>query len=298
MESEIIVRIHFLNVGHGDCCIVEFDSGNNTMVDINNAEDIEAFTLEEMKCIVQESSDNICELKVTNPIQYMQDNNINDLFRFVITHPHMDHMDGISLIRDMCTNVWVRRNEFEEPSNLSETQSVDWKQYAYWRKHIGEKKLSPKVLSLSDGACASYYKEDGISILSPNEDLVKAAEEKNNRNIMSTVLLIKYYNYKIVLGGDAEEETWKYIMAHYKDAIKDVTILKASHHGRDSGYYQEAVKQMNPQYVIVSVGKKPETDASNKYRQYSKNVYSTRWKGNIVFEIKKNSIKCITEYDH
>jgi hypothetical protein len=43
---------------------------------------------------------------------------------------------------------------------------------------------------------------------------------------------------------------------------------------------------MSPQYTIVSVGKKPETDASNKYRQYCDNVWSTRWHGNIVLTIQ------------
>ena len=34
MES---LRLHFLNVGHGDCTFVEFPSGHLTMIDINNS---------------------------------------------------------------------------------------------------------------------------------------------------------------------------------------------------------------------------------------------------------------------
>ena len=30
------MKIHFLNVGHGDCTIIEHDSGRITMIDINN----------------------------------------------------------------------------------------------------------------------------------------------------------------------------------------------------------------------------------------------------------------------
>jgi competence protein ComEC len=102
---------------------------------------------------------------------------------------------------------------------------------------------------------------------------------------MSYVLFIEYAGHKIILGGDAETESWKFIHGNYPDLIEDVTILKASHHGRDNGYYQPAVKQMNPKYTIVSVGKKPDTDASNKYKKYSGNVWSTRWKGNMLFEV-------------
>src|SRR5215469_9378374 len=36
-----MVRIHFLNVGHGDCTIIEHASGNLTMIDINNADQLD-----------------------------------------------------------------------------------------------------------------------------------------------------------------------------------------------------------------------------------------------------------------
>ncbi|BDZ71131.1 hypothetical protein [Methanobacterium petrolearium] len=121
--------------------------------------------------------------------------------------------------------------------------------------------------------------------MAPNDDLIDSANKTKKANIMSHVLLIENNGHKIVLGGDAEEKTWKHLVDIYPDELEDVTILKASPHGRDSGYYQPAVKLMNPEYTVVSVGKKPSTDASNKYRQYCENVFSTRWKGNIVFEI-------------
>ena len=36
-----MVKIHFLNVGHGDCTIIEHASGNLTMLDINNADQLD-----------------------------------------------------------------------------------------------------------------------------------------------------------------------------------------------------------------------------------------------------------------
>ena len=87
-------------------------------------------------------------------------------------------------------------------------------------------------------------------------------------------------------------------MKNYSDKIKNITILDASHHGRDSGFHAEAVSHMNLEFVLVSVGKKPKTDASNKYRRYSDNVWSTRWKGNIRFEINPDgSGHYFTQYD-
>ena len=106
------------------------------------------------------------------------------------------------------------------------------------------------------------------------------------------------------MAGDAEKECWDYIIENYSDKISNdivptlyiienysdkisnVNILKAAHHGRDSGFHEEAVKLMNPEYTIVSVGKKPETDAHNKYKKYTREkVLSTRYRGNIIVTI-------------
>ena len=83
----------------------------------------------------------------------------------------------------------------------------------------------------------------------------KIAVEKNRLNLCSYVLLITYKDFKFVLAGDAEKESWDYIVENYSDKISNVNVLKAAHHGRESGFHEEAVKLMNPEYTVVSVGK-------------------------------------------
>ena len=291
------MRVHFLNVGHGDCSIIEFDSKRIMMIDINNAESIEKKTYAEIceEAVFESAGYNI---PLTNPLKYMEMNGIKKIFRFVVTHPHMDHISGISQIGGMCTNVWIYKNDFDEPEGLSGQAASDWKLYETWRDGGRRSSLDPTILSLPSGASDSYYQEDGISILSPTDELVEIAQRRNNRNIMSTVLLITYGKTKIVLAGDAENETWEYIMEKHANKIKDISVLKAAHHGRSSGYHQEAVKWMKPEYTVVSVGKKPEQDASNRYRNYSEHVLSTRWCGNMVFVCYKNgTVDLRKEYD-
>jgi beta-lactamase superfamily II metal-dependent hydrolase len=58
-------------------------------------------------------------------------------------------------------------------------------------------------------------------------------------------------------------------------------ILKAAHHGRKSGFHQEAVETMDPSIVICSVGQKPDTDASSGYAKIADSVLSTRFHGTI-----------------
>lgn len=63
-----------------------------------------------------------------------------------------------------------------------------------------------------------------------------------------------------------------------------MSVLKASHHGRKSGYYGPAVKAMAPWLTITSVGE-AEHDATDNYRQYSDYTVSLRKAGDICVTI-------------
>ncbi len=43
-----MVKIHFLNVGHGDCTIIEHASGRLTMIDINNGSELDRQSVSEL----------------------------------------------------------------------------------------------------------------------------------------------------------------------------------------------------------------------------------------------------------
>jgi beta-lactamase superfamily II metal-dependent hydrolase len=230
-------------------------------------------------------------IDLQNPVEYLTVNfPEKNIFRFISTHPHMDHLTGLSLIKNRINNVWLTHNNYSQDVNkLKGTQCDDWKLYQKFRNNIGNhvdgiKIISPKALDERE-----FYSEDGIIVLSPTDELIQLSNDSNKANKLSTVIVINYMGYKFVFGGDAENETWEYIYKNHGKLIANATILKASHHGRDSGYHMESVKLMNPEYTIVSVGKKPEQDASNKYRRFTrKKVVSTRWYGNITITVNSD----------
>ncbi len=313
-----MIRIHFINVGHGDCIIVEFfDSGRTAVIDINMSDKMDDTSYTELinesinslnpmdklyHALSGFSDDELFEkvgyqINLQNPITYMKNRNITSVFRFICTHPHIDHISGIKQLNDDIGigTLWISKNNHTpDLSQLTVSQKADWifyKKYRDTNEYLldGLYTIRPK-----DGDSNQYWREDKVTILAPNAELLKST----NPNLVSYVLLIEYAGKKIVLGGDGEKATWDYIMDNYSHLIKDISILKASHHGRDSGYHQKAVKHMNPVCTIVSVGTKPASDATNKYRQYCNNVWSTRWKGNIMFQIESDGKwSYSTQYD-
>lgn len=295
--------IHFLNVGHGDCTIIEFP-GRLTMVDINNSkslpeEDQIALLLNagfsesdirvaKMLGTLEAKSDPFKKLLV-DPVEFYKSHyGAAPIFRYIQTHPDMDHMSGLFRLSKQesipIINFWDIDNEkvmSEQDFENSPYFYGDWLMYQILRLGRDGNGNDVKVIRLKRGASAQYYADDGISILAPTPELETKAKENGEYNLASYVLRIQYGDCRIILGGDAEEETWKDIYENYSDDFLKADLLKASHHGRRSGYYQPAVKAINPKHTIVSVGKKPATDASHLYAQYSQ-VFSTRYRGTIT----------------
>ena len=306
-----MLKIHFLNVGHGDCTIIEHHSGRLTMIDINNGDELDPSTAEELQTMRTRSGLNALLLgsqrygstltlespqmaELTNPIEFMKANYPGkSLFRYIQSHPDLDHMRGLTALRDEKINIfnfWDTEHE-KTPDFQSDWDEETWQRY----QELRTGKANATVLHNFRGTRNAFFNEepagtpggDGIEILSPTPELVKESDEADKINNLSYVLMITYKGIKIILGGDAEKEAWDAIVKHYGANLK-CNLLKASHHGRDSGFHEEALKLMKPDFTVISVGKKPETDASNKYRQHSTNVWSTRWKGNITLSIDDN----------
>lgn len=113
-----------------------------------------------------------------------------------------------------------------------------------------------------------------MDILHPSPAIVdelneeNADEDERKYNDISYVLKLETRGGDILLPGDAEERAWDVILDQWEpEGLEDVRILKAAHHGRDDGFHEEAVETMDPEYVVLSVGAKPSTDAHQKYRQ-------------------------------
>lgn len=295
--------VHFLNVGRGDCTIIEFPNNNRVgIVDIFNVkifdEDSKRELIEAYRESRQYEMDKLLAMspyvlegaylakqqqELTDPIAYY-DTHIGkneSIFRILITHPDMDHMSGLYRLHRQepkdIINFWHTGNE---NFNLNDTTDQEWEDSPYDKRDLETYKTlrssstNPKSLLNKRRATGEYWTVDGVEIWSPGDALIKLAKEKQQPNILSMVLKITYKNRSIVLGGDATaDETWLDIMGHIE--IPKIDVLKASHHGRRSGYHGPAVKKMSPWLTITSVTEKAH-DATRNYRRYSDYTVSLR----------------------
>ena len=133
-----MATIHFLNVKEGDCSMIEHNSGHVTVIDVCNAKVPEPLT-EAISAMRAKNERGIKENfrqkeYPVNPIAYMKDHGISTIFRYIQTHPDMDHMDGIKALFEAFSpvNFWDTDNNKEILNSSwlgSQYSKEDWNFY-------------------------------------------------------------------------------------------------------------------------------------------------------------------------
>jgi len=135
---------HFLNVIDGACSIIQHPSGHTTVVDVCNAsvESIAERLVKEalVKALVdkEKAGGNYAQKRnPVNPIEYLRGLGVASIFRFILTHPDMDHMDGIYALFEQFApvNFWDTNNakeiEFGEGAPYREEDWLFYKAFSF-----------------------------------------------------------------------------------------------------------------------------------------------------------------------
>lgn len=275
--------IHFLNVLEGDCNIIQHYSGRITVMDVSNAYNEEDTEEEKAARESKEREErrnrtNVPSGKVDykqkltpdNPIDYLKNNiGTSEIFRFIISHPDMDHLDGIKdLYSEFSpTNTWDSDNnkEINSDANFAGYNKEDWEFYTQLRS--GKITDTKRLTYFDSSDRADFWKDDGLHILCPSEDLLKRANEKEDYNDASYVILYRIAKkgggaWKIIFAGDSDDHSWEHILKNYKDDVSDIDVLLAPHHGRDSGRNYDFLKTLKPRVTLMG-------NASSKHLAYS-----------------------------
>jgi len=258
-----MATIHCLNVLEGDCAVIEHSSGHVTVIDVCNAKP-ENPTLEEAYAFLAETetgaTGNFNQKKYpVNPISYLTSRGIWSVFRFILTHPDMDHLDGMKVFFKTFSplNFWDTDNQEEKDfENETKYDEDDWLFYQGLRTR--GKNSNPKRMTLYSGASGKYYNEDGagksggdgLRILAPTPTLVRDANKCGDYNDCSYVILYRTSGRRILFGGDSHDETWKHILANHKNDVAGVDLLLAPHHGRKSGRSYDFLDVVKPKLTF------------------------------------------------
>jgi len=287
--ADNFLKLHFINVGKGNCSILDLPSGRLSVIDID---DSRALSKEDRKKLEEAKT-----ASLTNPIDYiMKEYPKTSIFRFILTHPDMDHMSGIKDLfgKKQISNFWDPPNNKPDPGNWEKSpySKADWDYYQKLKNKNFDK--ITVVSPLQDDTADCCWVQDNIRILSPSNKLIDEANKKEDWNLSSYIFMLEYKGVKILFGGDASIEVWQDIIKKYgKDYLKS-DVLLAPHHGSENNISKEILDIIKPRLVVVSVASGVDY-ARELYSQYGR-VLSTKFYGNIIVVVDNNRITFRTQF--
>lgn len=165
-----------------------------------------------------------------NVVNFIKSKGITKLNYVIGTHPHEDHIGGLD---DVINNIYIDKIYLPQIQTNTKT-------YEDVLKAIQNK--NKKISSLKKG--------DTIQVGAAKfEVMTDSILDQNNLNLSSNIIRMEFNGISFLFTGDAEIQNEKMITWPQTD------ILKVGHHGSKTSTSLNFLKQINPKYAIISVGK-------------------------------------------
>jgi competence protein ComEC len=238
-----VLRVHYIDVGQGDSILIQINT-KNLLIDAGDKD------------------------HKGNVKSYLKKQGVKKLDYVVATHPHEDHIGGMT---DIINNFQI--GKFYAPKKTTTTNAFEDMVTAL-------KKKNTKINVAKAGV--SFNLDDNVEceMLAPN-----SSDYGSNDNNYSAVVKITYGNTKFLFTGDAEKLSEKEIISTKSDLTCDV--LKVGHHGSSSSTSKEFLEKVNPKIAVISCGKgndygHPHKETLASLKNINAKIYRTDLDGSII----------------
>ena len=196
---------------------------------------------------------------------YLQKQSLSYLDYVVCTHPDEDHVGGLAAALT-CADAGTVYCPVTSYSSKAFTNFAD---------KAAERGL--ELVRPEPGTVFSLGSAQ-VTVLAPLADY----DDNNNQSI---VLRIVYGETSFLFTGDAARESETDMLE--SGAVLQSTVLKVGHHGSESSTTYPFLREVNPQYAVISVGKDnsyghPTEEVLSRLRDAGVQVYRTDMQGDII----------------
>lgn len=212
------LRLRMLNVGQGDCILIQSPDGSNYLVDGGSSDVKEVAKYRIESALLSEG--------------------VGTLDKVLLSHADMDHINGVEeMLRRQAVGVHIKEIVVEK-------HSIDDAEIKQLLELAESQKI--KISVIEEGS--SWGEELKFTCLGPGKEL-KGLES----NETSMILRMEYGDFSMLFTGDMEGVSEE--MLCESGALEPCTVLKAAHHGSKNSCLNEFLAQTRPMYTWISAGK-------------------------------------------
>jgi competence protein ComEC len=243
------VTVHFFDIGQGDSILITTKDGKSVLVDVGPPESKHAL------------------------ISRLHQLKISTLSALVLTHAHADHIgNAISVLTEIPTTL-ILDSGFTHPTRTYE-KLID---------HIETKKIP--LEKARAGNKHRLGKHALLEVLAPGKHFLSNTRSDANAN--SVVIRLVVGDVEVMLTGDAEKDTERWLLSSQHDFLS-AEVLKVAHHGSSYSSTTSFVKAVSPTIATVSCSQNnryghPSEKTLSRLENAGAEVFVTAKQGDIVF---------------
>lgn len=295
-EGEL--KVHFINVGQGDCIYIQFPDNTDMIIDCGNKSSGYDFNT------------------VSNYLtQLNPDGKINHL---MLTHADEDHVDNMDEIiyQFEIENIYMP-NILATPSNQNLRDRISQldpdKVAVFDDPHTVSTNTYAKffIAALTEENCTIHVNEDPdmntnsivisqesfrLTFYCPTEEYydttgLNTAERKN---AISPIGILEYNNRRVVLTGDSNEINEPIFVERINGNL-NCDVLKVGHHGSATSSTNEFLSAITCEYAVISCYKEgntfvhPRQATLDRLKAHNMTIFRTDKNGTIVLTIDGES---------
>ena len=255
------MEVAFLDVGHGDACLLSLPDGKHILVD-GGGKEFDSAGIDPGRAAVA---------------PFLWNRGVRKLDAVLLTHPHPDHMNGL---------VYIFQNfdvgELWESGLASRSEG-----YRELQRLAKEKGVRRKIFR-----GRGNFNVGGVQFQVLNDAACPIADEGKPvywlENDRSVALRVKYKEVSFFLGADLQLEAEEALLDARPPLPLRSTVMKVPHHGGRTAMSPEFALAVKPEYAVISEGNikaypAPSPEALADLRAAGSKIFITNRDGAAIF---------------
>jgi beta-lactamase superfamily II metal-dependent hydrolase len=255
------LQIYALDVGQGDSELIITPEGKSVLIDAGTPQ----------------AADEV--------VAALRKRDVRSLDLAVATHPHADHIGGMTSVIE----------NFGVKNFLDSGRKYPSKEYLRMLNALDKKGI--KVIDAKKGMKFDLDSGVALEVLNPqgnNQWIEEVRRGGSVENANSVVLRLSYGNFSMLFTGDAETETEDLMMK--SGVTLRAQVLKVGHHGSRYATSSRFLEAVAPEDAVISVGAgnrygHPAQQTLDRLRKAGVKVYRTDLNGEIAIVTDGNTFE-------